>query len=427
VLIDLNGYTVDSTLSGSKLMQQYSDYKPAVVLTSSKAGAVIDAGANALSLAYGDLALYNVTVNVGEIKSSSVITFKMSGAAAELVLGAGTVVNVEYLGTSLVDASAALTVDGAVINVGTFKVNGGAMISNNMATQIALTNSEFNVGLDTTYTSYLTYRSADNTTITDCKFNFIDAMGVKYAVKRVVNEALDDRYGIVLDMTDVATEAELTKAVSNGKNVRLTANVTLTKTLLMKKDIVIDLNGYALEANLPSYVDNLLQSSSDTDPSVIILSKKEGAKINAGAKSVILGYGSTAIYNVEINVGDVRSSSFNTFKVYGDLTLGAGTVVNVEFLGTSLISNSGAVAIVIDGAVINAKTFRVNGGSVISLNQATTVKMNNVEFNIGLDTTYSSKLISVANNVTANGCVYNVADLDGAKYNVTETYGFAKA
>ncbi len=197
--------------------------------------------------------------------------------------------------------------------------------------------------------------------------------------------------------------------------------------MLIKKNVVIDLNGYTLDGNLASYKYQLLQSSSDYNPSVVLTSSKNEAKINAGDKSVILGYASTTIYNVEINVGTVKSSSNTPFNVYGDLTLGAGTVVNVEFLGTSLISNNGQIAIVIDGATINVKTFRVNGGSMIYINNATTVALNNAEFNVVLDTTYSSKLISSANNVTVNNCKYNVTDLDGAKYNVTDTYGWVKA
>jgi hypothetical protein len=167
--------------------------------------------------------------------------------------------------------------------------------------------------------------------------------------------------------------------------------------------------------------DKLLQSSSDTDPDVLITSSKSGAKINAGDKSVILGYGRTSIYNVEINVGEIKSSSYTTFNVYGDLTLGEGTVVNVAYLGTSLINNNGAIAIVIDGAQINVGEFKVNGGAMISINQATTVQLSDTEVNVGLNRTYGSYFISQENKATISGCEFNVLGTDGANYTVSET------
>ena len=227
---------------------------------------------------------------------------------------------------------------------------------------------------------------------------------------------------VVFNSVEVATEEDLINAVNSGKNVVLTANITLTKTLLIKKDVTIDLNGFTVDENISS--NNMLQSSSDTKPDVIITSFKSGAKINAGAKSLILGYGSTSISNVEINVGTIKSSSLTTFNVYGDLTLGEGTVVNVEHLGTSLISNNGAIAIVIDGAEINVDEFKVNGGAVISINQATTVELNNTEINVELLTisNFGSSFISQENKAAVNGCTFNVVGSDGISYTVSDTY-----
>jgi uncharacterized protein YaiI (UPF0178 family) len=203
---------------------------------------------------------------------------------------------------------------------------------------------------------------------------------------------------VVLNNAEVATEAELIAAVNAGENVVLTNNITLTKTLLIKKNIAIDLNGYTLNANMSA--DKLLQSSSDTDPDVLITSSKSGAKINAGDKSVILGYGRTSIYNVEINVGEIKSSSYTTFNVYGDLTLGEGTVVNVDYLGTALISNNGAHAIVIDGAQINVGTFKTNGTAIITLNNAS----------FGGDS-----LVSKVEGVTIEDCTFDVTDSNAVK------------
>ena len=218
---------------------------------------------------------------------------------------------------------------------------------------------------------------------------------------------------VVLNYAEVADEAALTKAINEGKNVVLTGDITLTKTLLIKKPVVIDLNGHAVNANLSA--NTLFQSSSDTDPSVLIFSSESGAKINAGDKSVILGYGSTTINNVEINVGTVKSSSLTPFNVYGNLNLGEGTVVNVEFLGTSLISNNGAIAIAIDGAAINVGTFKANS-PVISLNNATTVALNNAYVKIGtfvLSQFGGDCLASKVDGITIEGCTFDVTNSNG--------------
>jgi len=220
----------------------------------------------------------------------------------------------------------------------------------------------------------------------------------------------------VAKVTKVANEAELKTAVANGGSIMLAGDITVTNTLLVKKDVIINLNGYNVTANMSQ--STMFQSSSDSEPSLIITSSKEGAKINAGGKSVLLGYGSTEFYNVEINVTEIKSSSYTTFNVYGDLTLGEGTVVNVEYLGTSLISNNGKQAIVIDGAKINVAEFKVNGGAMISLAMGTTLALNDTEVTVGLNTTYTSYFISRADNATIKGCTFNVADANGERYGV---------
>ena len=226
-----------------------------------------------------------------------------------------------------------------------------------------------------------------------------------------------DRYEVIEYATVASTPAEMQKALDSGENVVLAGDVELTKTLMAKKDAVIDLNGNTMTAPSSGV---MFQSQSNAAPDITITSSQSGAKINAGSNAVLLGYGSTEIYNVEINVDNATSNS-KPFSVYGDLTLGEGTVVNINNLGTSLINNSGAVNIVIDGAKINVKEFKVNGGSMISINQATTVEMNNTEVTVGLNTTYTSYFVSQENKATINNCTFNVNGSDNVKYTVSET------
>ena len=252
----------------------------------------------------------------------------------------------------------------------------------------------------------------------DDEFFYDKATGtVTLATKSFSNFTL-----VVVEYTDVANATELAAAIAQGKNVRLTDNVTLASTLLITKNVVIDLNGYTLDGAVSG--NTLLEFSSDTKPTVVINSSKSGAKINAGDKAVLLGYGSTEIYNVEINVDSAISATGAPFHVYGNLTLGAGVAVNVGYLGTSLITNSAKADVVIDGAKINVDEFKVNAGYMISVNDATTVDIEDAEFNVKL--TYNPKFppyfVKPA-NATIENTSFNVTDTEATKaYTFNENY-----
>jgi len=216
--------------------------------------------------------------------------------------------------------------------------------------------------------------------------------------------------------TVVKTVDELTKALTAGENVKLDDDIALTSTLMTKKNAVIDLNGNTITAPASG---NMFQSSSDSDPSLFITSSADGAEINVsgGDTAVLLGYGSTVIKNVTINVTGCDNFSPAPFNVYGDLTLGEGTVVNVDYLGSSLISNNGKVAIVIDGADINIGTYKTNGGAIIYRNQATTVEMKNTSMKIAnfvLSPFGGDKLVDKLAGVTIENCTFDVTDSNGA-------------
>ncbi len=231
-----------------------------------------------------------------------------------------------------------------------------------------------------------------------------------WGVGIVVNDELKD------PVVKVSNSDALKDALAAGGNIVLDADINLTNTLAAKKNVVIDLNGNTITA--PSS-GNMFHSSSDSDPSIVITSSTAGAEINisGGDTAVLLGYGSTVIKNVTINVENCDNYSPNPFNVYGDLTLGEGTVVNVDYLGTALISNNGAVAVVIDGAEINIGTFKTNGTSIITLNQASTLEMKNTSIKIDnfiLSPFGGDSLVSKVNGVTIENCTFDVTDSNGA-------------
>jgi len=226
-------------------------------------------------------------------------------------------------------------------------------------------------------------------------------------------DSFGNQYDANARPTEVSNATDLANAIKNGKNVVLNEDIELNSTLMPTKDVVIDLNGNTITAPSSGV---MFQSQSNAAPSMIITSSTAGAAINAGSNAVLLGYGSTEISNVTINVENATSTSV-PFSVYGDLTLGEGTVVNVDNLGTSLISNNGAVDIVIDGAEINIGTFKVNGSSVITLNQASTLKMKDTNVKIGnfvLSSFGGDSLVSKVDGVTIENCTFDVTDSNGA-------------
>ena len=218
------------------------------------------------------------------------------------------------------------------------------------------------------------------------------------------------------DVAVVNNSDDLVAALTAGSDVVLADDIELTSTLMAEKDVVIDLNGNTITTSSNC----MFQSQSNAASNMTITSSVAGAEINVsgGDTSVLLGYGSTVISNVTINVEGCDNSSPNPFKVYGDLTLGEGTVVNVDYLGTSLISNNGAHAIAINGAQINVGTFKTNGTAIITLNNASTLEIKNTD--IKIDNFVRSpfggdSLVSKVDGVTIEDCTFDVTDSNGTK------------
>ena len=215
----------------------------------------------------------------------------------------------------------------------------------------------------------------------------------------------------------VSTAAELEAAASKGQYVVLANDIELSKTLALKKDMLIDLNGHAISAGFTSGL--LLQVYDKSNANVIITSSEDGAELNVFGNALILNYGTVEFSNVEINVTEIKSSSYTTFKTYGDIKLGKDVVVNVKYLGTSLISANGACEVVMDGATINVDSFVVNWSPFISKANATELNINQADINIESlgNATYPaySYFTSDSLNVTINECNFDV-EYDGVKY-----------
>lgn len=274
------------------------------------------------------------------------------------------------------------------------------------------------------YNTFIIEGHMDETAGNDYQDLTIDniSIAINATQDTVEKDSYDDQYDKDAGyLISVSNADELKKALANGDNVVLDDDIELTRTLMATNDAVIDLNGNTITA--PSN-GAMFQSQSNAAPSMIITSSVAGAKINAGSNTVLLGYGSTEISNVEINIERATSTS-TPFKVYGDLTLGEGTVVNVDYLGTSLISNNGAVAIVIDGAKINVGEFKVNATGMIALNRASTLVLNDTDVVVDnfYISTFGNYFIDKVDGVTVDGCTFDITGSDGVDYTIVAKDG----
>ncbi len=230
-------------------------------------------------------------------------------------------------------------------------------------------------------------------------------------------------------------KAVLAKAEKAKRDITivLDSDIAFTKKLELQKGIklTIDLNGYDIDANLSSSV--LFELQDKTCNALTITSSKPYARINVGGNALVLAYADVVIENVEIVVGEIKSSSYQTIKMQkGNLTV-KNAEFNVSFLGTSLIS--GATTVVIEDTALWINTFKTNAGAIISNNASTQVILKNVSGNISLDATYSQYLVMRnANNVTMENFNATIKDKDGAIYeivtieneSVNDRVGFAK-
>lgn len=214
----------------------------------------IDLNGNTITAEMADdmfLAYSALTVKNGTLQATKAISNGKGAITLENVT-----VNVGKLGTSLFNGGYSLTLTNVKVNVENFKVNGGALISNNAATKAVFTNTTFNVGLDTTYKAYFVNRSADNVTMTGCTFNIVDANGYLYDVVRVVDEYVADKYAFVQNnkwsgkvSTAWYTEEATAYTITNGMELAGLAQLVNNGTTFAGKTVTlandIDLNNVA--------------------------------------------------------------------------------------------------------------------------------------------------------------------------------------
>lgn len=201
------------------------------------------------------------------------------------------------------------------------------------------------------------------------------------------------------DATEVKTEAELTAAVSNGGEIKLAADITLTSTLNLAKDVTIDGQGkYTIKAadNFTSGSDNktacvLYVSATVTLKNVTVNGNEkcrvifcdkgkltiDGATITNGKAPDFVGGFIGGVYmtssaSFEMNSGSIVGNknvenyqNDNYLQYSSDLWIGANatgalTAINGGTIGNVFVNSN-------EYSANNPGSFTMNGGTVTNL------------------------------------------------------------
>lgn len=197
--------------------------------------------------------------------------------------------------------------------------------------------------------------------------------------------------------TEVGTFDALKTATQNGENVKLTADITVSDSVLtIDKSIVIDLNGYTYSGNEPSNINKaIVITGEDTEVTIndssasksgVIASADSGTQprvisLESGA-SLILNDGTITTVGSVSAYSAVYMENNTSFVMNGGLvevptTTKNSTAVNVKLAGASFIMNGGKVscgfgnAISINNGSSTARTsVLINAGEVYSAGRA---------------------------------------------------------
>lgn len=197
--------------------------------------------------------------------------------------------------------------------------------------------------------------------------------------------------------TEVGTFDALKTATQNGENVKLTADITVSDSVLtIDKSIVIDLNGYTYSGNEPSNINKaIVITGEDTEVTIndssasksgVIASADSGTQprvisLESGA-SLILNDGTITTVGSASAYSAVYMENNTSFVMNGGLvevptTTKNSTAVNVKLAGASFTMNGGKVscgfgnAISINNGSSTARTsILINAGEVYSAGRA---------------------------------------------------------
>lgn len=208
-----------------------------------------------------------------------------------------------------------------------------------------------------------------------------------------------------LSNINVASKADISNAIANGaKKVTLTKDLKLTDSLTVENDLVIDLNGYELNAT------KIAGRPFSVDGDVSLTIDATGAEVNVGKYGLVnVALGSNA--TVVINGGTYNASSESNngafIKVRCDANNPSSTTANITLNNVTYVDNTNQNFILNctsdNGDEAAPVALTVNGGSYKAKAgfQATE---NSTFTNVTIETTAVALEVSGENVTTITGC-----------------------
>lgn len=243
---------------------------------------------------------------------------------------------------------------------------------------------------------------------------------------------------------DVSTEIMLTALLSTGGEIRMTDNITLTKSVGINNDATLDLNGYTLSTGnytLIPYSEFVVMDSSasqtgkiqgtgagnfiiqiggTTDPGSFVLNSGTISGTRYGVRNLA---GST----LTINGGKITSPSYAVYN-QGETIINDGTVLTTTGLafqnhtGANLVMNGGTIKTEADYQALNLYgdcTATINDGEILAPKEGTTYSGNGVAMFKNTELTVNGGTISsYGNAILGNGSESGSSEGTNAKITI---------
>ena len=158
----------------------------------------------------------------------------------------------------------------------------------------------------------------------------------------------------------------LKSAISNGGTVQLTEDIEISKTLLVTRDVTLDLNGHVLKMTGDGSVLYVKKDGPDTVTLTITDSRPQnphGSYADLPAGGVITGGEGTDVPGIHYVGGAVYLKEGTTLKLEGG-TLTGNSCSSIYIDGATFVMSGGTITGETVGVRNNLGTFKMTGGRI---------------------------------------------------------------
>ena len=177
--------------------------------------------------------------------------------------------------------------------------------------------------------------------------------------------------------TIVMNENELRSAITDGANIKLATDITLSTTLIIQdnKTVTIDLSGFELNRGLKQRVPNVGQAIGVRSGSTLVLSNGTVTGAWGGDGGAIINHGNVQLTNVNIanNHADDRGggiANHGTITMTGGSISGNATDRNGSNGGGAIYNYNGATMTFSDVAISANSSANNRGGAILNIGTA---------------------------------------------------------